>query len=340
MVNNENEKNASLKTNRIKHLKHKSQILDDSKILTNIKNNKIKNTNEKRNVTESNSSNSLSEEKLNLLLISLYESTLKGDIKTKKHLMNKVYDTIYHNFSQNKKIIIENSNNIISTLINTTKKYFDIITKEIIQLKNLTNIFNLVCSIKEIIYNITYDVEKNLVELIFFVIIYKDLGKNPEGMSILKNYNSIMIRVIDYCNPSNTIHIIFEEILINRYNKPKYIEYYCKCLMLLIHNIKDICDKINISNVLFDINEFLNDFNKNQPKAQIYKIMNNKLFITIKELLSEIVEIRKDKIINDYNNYIKMKNKDNKNINNDKNIKTWINDVLKTLDKDSNYLIK
>ena len=196
--------------------------------------------------------------------------------------MNNVYDIIYHNFSQNKKIIIENSNNIISTLINTTKKYFDIISKEIIQLKNLTNIFNLVCSIKEIIYNITYDVEKNLVELIFFVIIYKDLGKNPEGMSILKNYNSIMIRVIDYCNPSNTIHIIFEEILINRYNKPKYIEYYCKCLMLLIHNIKDICDKINISNVLFDINEFLNDFNKNQPKAQIYKIMNNKLFITIK----------------------------------------------------------
>ena len=338
--NNENEKNVSLKTNKIKHLKHKSQILDDNKILTNIKNNKIKNTNEKRNVTENNFSNSLSEEKLNLLLISLYESTLKGDIKTKKHLMNNVYDTIYHNFSQNKKIIIENSNNIISTLINTTKKYFDIITKEIIQLKNLTNIFNLVCSIKEIIYNITYDVEKKLVELIFFVIIYKDLGKNQEGMSIWKNYNSIMIRVIDYCNPSNTIHIIFEQILINRYNKPKYIEYYCKCLMLLIHNMKDICDKINISNVLFDISEFLTDFNKNQPKVQIYKIMNNKLFITIKEFVYEIVEIRKDKIINDYNNYIKMKKKDNKNINNDKNIKTWINDVLKTLDKDSNYLIK
>ena len=149
-----------------------------------------------------------------------------------------------------------------------------------------------------------------------------------------------MIRVIDYCNPSNTIHIIFEQILINRYNKPKYIEYYCKCLMLLIHNMKDICDKINISNVLFDISEFLTDFNKNQPKVQIYKIMNNKLFITIKELVYEIVEIRKDKIINDYNNYIKMKKKDNKNINNDKNIKTWINDVLKTLDKDSNYLIK
>ena len=164
------------------------------------------------------------------------------------------------------------------------------------------------------------------------------MGKNKEGMSIWKNYNSIMIRVIDYCNPDNTIHIIIEQIIINRFNKPKYIEYYCKCLMLLIHNMKNICDKINVPNILLDITNFINDYNKNQPKIQIQKIMNNKLFITIKELLYEIVEIRKDKIVKDYYNFNKKRNKDNKVINNDKMIETWVNDVLKTLD--SNYLIK
>jgi hypothetical protein len=340
-----NQSNIKEKVNCINHFKVKSQIIDDNKVMNKIKDNNyklnLKNANKKINSTENNNSNSLSSEKLNSMLLSLYESVIKDNEKTKNQLINNIHDIIYHNFSQNKKIIIENSNNIIATFINTTKKYFDMISKEIIQLKNLTNSFYLICSIKEIICNISYDVEQNLLELIFYAVLYKDLnimGKNKEGMSICKNYNSIMLRVIDYCNPSYTIQIIMEQILINRLNKPKYIENYSKCLILLTHNMKDICDKINVPKILFGINLFLLDYNKNPPKIQIQKVINNKLFIAIKELVYEIVEIKKDKIIKDYYNYMNIKNKNNEDVIHDKNIKIWINDVIKTLD--SNYLIK
>ena len=328
------ENNHKEKVNRISYIKLKSQIIDNNKL-------NLKNVNKKINLTENSNSNSLSSEKLNSLLLSLYESVLKDNLKTKNQLINNIHDTIYHNFAKNKKIIIENSNNIIATFINTTKKYIEIISKEIIQLKNLTNSFYLICSIKEIISNISYDVEQNLLELVFNVVLYKDLnimGKNKEGMSICKNYNSIMLRVIDYCNPSNTIQIILEQILINRLNKPKYIENYSKCLVLLTYSMKDICDKINVAKILFGINSFLLDYNKNPPKIQIQKVINNRLFITIKELVYEIVEIRKDKIIKDYYNYLNIKNKNNEDMVHDKNIKIWINEVIKTLD--SNYLIK
>jgi hypothetical protein len=310
--------------------------------MNNHNSNKSNNIVDKKiNLNENNNLNILTSEKLNELLLSLYESALKDNTKKKIQQINNIHDKIYHNFSKNKKTIIENSNNIISTFINTTKKYFEIILKEIAPLKNLTNTFNLICGIKEIINNISYDVEKNLIELIFYVIFYKDLnimGKNKEGMSIWKNYNTIMMRTIDYCNPLNSIKIIIDQIIINRLEKPKYIEYYSKCLDIIKHNMKDICDKINVPEVLYKVNTFLVDYSKNQPKIQLQKIINNNLFITIKELVSEIVEIRKEKIIKDYNIYMNIKNEGKEDIIHDKNIKIWINEVIKTLD--TNFLIK
>ena len=47
---------------------------------------------------------------------------------------------------------------------------------------------------------------------------------------------------------------------------------------------------------------------------------------TVKELVCQLVEVRKDKIIDDYNRYMKIKNKDGEDILHDKNIKIWIND--------------
>ena len=344
-LNIKENKNIKTKVNpKSHHNKNKSQIIEGNKILNKIITNQKMNSktniiNKKVNLTENTNSCELTSEKLKSLLLSLYESSSKNNIKHKKQLINNAHEIIYHNFSKNKKIIIENSNDIIFTFINTTKKYFEIIAKEIFQLKNLTNSFTLICGIKEILSGISYDIEKNLIELIFYVVLYKDLnimGKNKEGLSICKNYSSIMLKVMDFCNPLNTIIILIEQIILNRISKPKLIEYYIKCLSIIIHNIKDICDKINVSEILFVINSFLVDYNQNQPKTQMQKIINNNLFITIKELVYEITEARKEKIISDYKKY--MKKKKNEEIIHDKNIKIWINDVIKTID--SEYLIK
>ena len=360
--NPKNEKNMKVKVNRIGHLNMKSQILNNKKILDKIKTNnnqlgsnnyklnpnnkktnksidiKININDNKINLSDNKPTNNISSEKLNIILLSLYESALKDNSKAKIQLINRIHDIVYNHFSKNKKIIINNSNNIIATFINTTKKYIQIISKEITSLKNLTKSFSLICTIKEILYNLSYDVEYNLIELIFYVLSLKDLtimGKNEEGMSIWKNYNLIMIRTVDYCNPLHTIKILFYKIITNKINNPKNIEYCSRCLSILVNNMKDISDKINVAHFLFIINSFLLEYNKNQSK-QI--INNNKIFQTIKELIYQLVEVRKDKIFEDYNNYMNIKSKNNEDVLHDKNIKIWINDVIRNLDSD--YLIK
>ena len=344
-----NLKKTNEKENKKQYIKMRSQVLD-KKIITKIKtnnnqtnsnNNKIKNNNDKNNSNEDRISIAISSEQLNSLLLSVNESALKENIKIKTQLINKMHDVIYKEFSKNKKTILDNSNNIISTFVTTTKKYLVIISKEIIPLKHLTNTFSLICTLKEILYYISYDVEKNLMELIFIIYSLKDItsmGKNKEGISILKNYNSIMQRTIDYCPPINTIKILFDKIIIFRNNnKPNFLEYSIKSLNKLANNIKIMCDKIKVSEILFRVNAFLLEYSKIPPKLQ-HKNNDNVVLQTVKELVCQLVEVRKDKIIDDYNRYMKIKNKDGEDVLHDKNIKIWINDVIRTLDSD--YLIK
>ena len=354
---------------------NRSQILDNKKILTKIKNNKSKmknnmkiniennnksknkgnkiNTNTDINLNQINNkannlikqnkaenSNALTNEKLKSLLNSLYESLDDEGVKRKMILINNIHEAIFLNFLKNKEIILENSNLIISTFINVTKKYFENIEKEIMPLKLLTNSLSSICSIKELLSNIAYEVEKNLIELIFYVVLFKDLnimGKNKEGLTIWKNYNSIMLRTIDYCYPLNTIKIIADKILNNNSKKQKYTEYCIRCLELITQNMKEICDKISVSDILYIINNFLLEYNQNQ-KLQKQKMIGGNIVGTFKELVCEMTNIRGEKIIEDYYDYMNIQNNNFEEEEHDKNIKLWINEVIRTID--SNFIIK
>ena len=354
---------------------NRSQILDNKKILTKIKNNKSNmknnmkiniennnktnnkgnkiNTNTDININQINNkannlikqnktdnSNALTNQKLKSLLNSLYESLDDEGVKRKMILINNIHEAIFLNFLKNKEIILENSNLIISTFINITKKYFENIEKEIMPLKLLTNSLSSICSIKELLSNIAYEVEKNLIELIFYVVLYKDLnimGKNKEGLTIWKNYNSIMLRTIDYCYPLNTIKIIVDKIINNNSKKQKYIEFCIRCLELMTQNMKEICDKISVSDLLYIINNFLLEYNQNQ-KIQKQKIIGANIIGTFKELVCEMANIRGEKIIEDYYDFMNIQNNNFEEEERDKNIKLWINEVIRTID--SNFIIK
>ena len=373
-----NRNNNNLKTeSTILPSLNRSQILDNNKLLTKIKNNrakieknmkiniennnnnKSKNKNNKTNINtdintnkinnktnnliklnKTDNSNALTNQKLKSLLNSLYESLDDEGVKRKMILINNVHEAIFLNFLKNKEIILENSNLIIDTFINITKKYFENITKEIMPLKLLTNSLSSICSIKELLSNIAYEVEKNLIELIFYVVLYKDLnimGKNKEGLTIWKNYNLIMQRTIDYCYPLNTIKIIVDKIIKNDSKKQKNIEYCIRCLELMTQNMKEICDKISVPDVLYIINKFLLEYNQNQ-KMQKQKIVGGNIISTFKELVCEMTNIRGEKIIEDYYDYMNIQNNNFEEEDHDKNIKLWINDVIRTID--SNYIIK
>lgn len=373
-----NRNNNSLKTeSTLLPSLNRSQILDNKKILTKIKNNKsnIKNnmkiniennnnsksnnkgnkitTNTDININQINNksnnliklnktdnSNALTNQKLKSLLNSLYESLEDEGVKRKMILINNLHEAIFLNFLKNKEIILENSNLIISTFINITKKYFENIEKEIMPLKLLTNSLSSICSIKELLSNIAYEVEKNLIELIFYVVLYKDLnimGKNKEGLTIWKNYNSIMLRTIDYCYPLNTIKIIVDKIINNNSKKQKYAEFCIRCLELMTQNMKEICDKISVPDVLYIINNFLLEYNQNQ-KIQKQKTTGGSIVATFKELVCEMTNIRGEKIIEDYYDYMNIQNNNFEEEEHDKNIKLWINEVIRTID--NNFIIK
>jgi hypothetical protein len=354
---------------------NRSQILDNKKLLTKIKNNRAKiqndiriniennnkcknkgnkintktdinvsqNNNKTNNLIKSNkadNTNALTNQKLKSMLNSLNESLDDEGVKRKMILINNIHEAIYLNFLKNKEIILENSNLIISTFINITKKYFENLEKEIMPLKLLTNSLSSICSIKELLSNIAFEVEKNLIELIFYVILYKDLnimGKNKEGLTIWKNYNSIMQKTIDFCYPLNTIKIIADKIINSNSKKQKYLEYCIKFIEILTQNMKEICDKISVSDLLYIINNFLLEYNQNE-KMQKQKMIGGSIVGAFKELVCEMTNIRGEKIIEDYYEYMNIQNNNFEEQEHDKNIKLWINEVIRTID--SNFIIK
>ena len=353
---------------------NRSQILDNKKLLTKIKNNRAKiqndiriniennnkcknkgnkintktdinvsqNNNKTNNLIKSNkadNTNALTNQKLKSMLNSLNESLDDEGVKRKMILINNIHEAIYLNFLKNKEIILENSNLIISTFINITKKYFENLEKEIMPLKLLTNSLSSICSIKELLSNIAFEVEKNLIELIFYVILYKDLnimGKNKEGLTIWKNYNSIMQKTIDFCYPLNTIKIIADKIINSNSKKQKYLEYCIKFIEILTQNMKEICDKISVSDLLYIINNFLLEYNQNE-KMQKQKMIGGSIVGAFKELVCEMTNIRGEKIIEDYYEYMNIQNNNFEEQEHDKNIKLWINEVIRTID--SNFVI-
>ena len=179
------------------------------------------------------------------------------------------------------------------------KKNNENVKIEIVSLKNITNILCLLSSIKDLLASISYYTQKNLINLILEIVMLENLksyGINNEGMIIWRSFNSIMLRIIDACNPINTIRIFLREIIANKNGKIEYIDYYLRCLLIIIKNIKNIYQNVNIGDMLHEISLLFNNFDKN----------DGEVFNVVKDFLEEIVKNRKEKIIYDYKGYVNL----------------------------------
>ena len=131
-----------------------------------------------------------------------------------------------------------------------------------------------------------------------------------------------MLRIIDFCNPTDTISIFIEEEKINRISNQKLAEYSARCLVKITQNIKVIYQKMDIAKILRKIHEILIDYEKVQPDLLIKTQTDQMIIVSLRNLLNELVRTKKDDIIIDYN-----KGVENHNIK-DKYIKKWIKNEL------------
>ena len=272
--------------------------------LKNSKNDKHNNINDTKIEKINDNKGKLTEEELDELLSSLYSTTQIDDGKKKMECIINIHDKIYSDYSSNSNVIIKNSDKIIDILINTIKKYFEKISDDIKSLKYLTNAFCLICNIKELLSNISYEIEEKLINLIFYVVLFnnlKDMGEKKEGLNIWRSYNSIFLRIIENCNHTNTINILIKQIAKNKDKNSKYNEYRIRCLEIIIHRMKDIYNKINVSKILFEINKMLIDLNITEEKLKDINEYN--IIPIIKKLIFSIINIKKD-FNKDYNEFI------------------------------------
>ena len=316
----------------------KRNIKNNNKIIINLKNNynsNIININSEK--PKSKIKGKILNEKNNLeeLLQSLYESSKFDEPKKKMECIINVHDLIYTNFSSNKSILIDKVDIIVNSLVNTIKKYFELISTDIISLKYLTNTFFLICSKKDLLCNMSFEAEEKLISLILYIVTFKNLknmGESNEGLLIWRSYNSIMLRIIEYCNPTYTINAFIKQIVNNKESNTNYNEYCSRCLQIISNNMKEIYDKIIICDILMEVNNYFVNFNINAEKL-LDKNMGdmNPLFV-VKKLFCDIVKFKKEKIYEDYNHFINnsIKDSDNK-VNGTSLIKLLIDETLKNV---------
>ena len=305
-IKNQNKNNVSLTSSL-----NTSLFKKDTKIKNNNNSNKKQNKN----------NDSLNKE----YLINLLNSLLKNENDITSSLLN-IHSIVYKNFNENKDLLIKNSDKIFQTFIDLIKKLFAVEKPDIKLLKYVTNVFRKISGIKELINSISFQTHINLINIVFYFVLYEEKNKleeDEEGIIVWKGFNSIMIHIIDYCNYSENICILIQLITLNiKENQQKLSEYGSRCLELMNRTIKDIYNQLKINEILKEIHLFLIEYEKKNPNLEGNNEKNKIIIENIENLLYELVKAKKNSIIDIYN-------KEFKNIGQeDKYILKWIKDDL------------
>ena len=248
-----------------------------------------------------------------------------------------IHQIVYRNYIQNKKILIQNSDKIISSFIEIITKLFSTEPLRIKIIKYYILVLCKLCNIKEMIENIVLVTEKNLIVLVLSNLLRDNLnkmGENGEGMDIYKSLNSIITHVIEYCDITNNIEIIIELEQKYRKDNPKLAEYSARCLIIILQNIKNFWDKINYQKIFGKIYEILEDFLLENKGLQLKEKTDQTILITLRNLVNELTKAKKDNILDDYNKWIQ-----EMNINNEKYILNWIKESINRININKNLKI-
>jgi hypothetical protein len=187
-------------------------------------------------------------------------------------------------------------------------------------------------------YEILYDLSENLLSNLLIENLNKigannnNSNENNEGEIIFKSLNSAMLRLLENCNPTEVIICLLDLIKKYRNNneKNKLAGLAIKCLLKVNQNLKNIINEIKVDKILVEIHLVLIDFEQTQPGLIAKNQTDQMVLRFIKSIISDLVNLKRTKILDDYSNGVK-----NHEIN-DKYILKWIKNFLNVINKDNN----
>ena len=256
--NKNNNKNYTFKrsiTDNAKLIQKKedkeSQVIDKNNYKTNIPTNIIISENTK----EDSNLKSISEKELFEaldMLMNPEEDLVEAIIS--------IHCMAYRNYTQNKKILNQNTDKIISSFTEVILKLFSSEPLRIKIIKYCILVLCKLCNNKEFISNISLNTQKNLIILVLTNLLRENLntlGENGEGMIIWKSLNSIITHIIEYCDITKNIEIIIDLEKKFRKEKNKLAEYSARCLIIVTQNVKNLWNILDYQKIFGKIHEIL-----------------------------------------------------------------------------------
>ena len=276
-------------------------------------------------------------------LLEIMNNLFSEDESEKMGTIIIIHEILCSKYQQNKYILIPNIDNIIKIIIKITHELFENIenlNNKIIPLKfakYLTTILFKLTSNKEFIFHISYKVLFDLCYELLNYLLINDLdkiGSNQEGNIIFKSLNSSMLRVLENCDTTSVILALLEIIKQNQNNKNSGLlcNLSIKCLCKITQNRNQIINKIQLDKILLQMHLLTYNFDK----LSNGKETNILIIRFIKNLIIDLVKIKKEKILEDYNKSIA------NNQYKDKYIYNWIITALESLefkeDEEDNFI--
>ena len=324
-----------LKNNLIIDKKEKNEKNKNSKEQND--NNNINKNNNNNNFTHSKSITNIliSSENMNINNIKIpkdifivnlnqnLQGLLSNDLEYKISCIIEIHDSVCTKYEEFKQEINENINEILKIFITVLKNLFNPKDINKIQIKISKYFVIVLCKIltnKELMNHISYEILYNLSENLFSNLIIENLVKiidnndnnnNDNNIKeveiIFKNLNSSILRILENCNQTEVIICLLKLIKNYRSDKEKYkiASLAIKCLKVVNNNLKNIINDIKVDKILIEIHCVLINLQLTYPDLKVKNQTDENIIRLIKSIISDLVSLKKNKILEDYNNGVK-----------------------------------
>ena len=246
-------------------------------------------------------------------------------------LILKIHNILYTNFKKNESIIILHCDYIFNKLIQAINNLLD--EKKIYTnyIKYIANVLCKICKLSDLMSKISIDTQNNLIILTIKIISLLNDNKKDnnyynnnieENKIIIKCFNFIMLRIIDYGDINNNINILMNFEMKYRNKNLDIVIYVAKCLIIISENINKNHENIQLELVIENIYKLLEDLLSDEKNILLENKVDKIIMITIKKILYQIITYRGEKEIIEYIKDINKQSKFNKN--NYERIKNWL----------------
>ena len=285
------------------------------------------------------------------------EQILNGKINSEKELVNilnkllikneteqlnaiiLLHEIVYQHYEENRKILIENIDKIIQMFIKIMHEMF--IENNINQMnikfaRYLITVLLKISSNKELISNISNKILSEITnDLLNYLLIqgFDKLKEKQEGSIIFKSINSTMLRILENCDKNDIISVLLD--IIKKYQKngdKKMCNLSVKCLLKTTENLSEIINNLDMKKIFNEMHFILYNCFQLNPEIKNKNQTDDVILRFIKNFINNVVKIKKNKILDIYNDSIKKSEKE------DKYIIYWIQNYLEHINKyDKNF---